>query len=68
MATAYFMLNELNNLQNKIFRCLNQLKCLKKISNIDKIYKDLIKINGFWEISKHLSCSNTGNFVAILAT
>ena len=44
--------NELNNLDNEIFHCINQLKVWKKGSNIDNIYKQIIKINDFKEISK----------------
>ena len=48
------MSNELNNLNldNEIFPCINQLKVWKKGSNIDNIYKQIIKINDFREISK----------------
>ena len=43
MATSYLMLNELNNLDNEIFHCINQLKVWKKGRNIDNIYKQIIK-------------------------
>ena len=45
MATSYLSSNELNNLDNEI-------KVWKKGSNIDNIYKQIIKINDFTEISK----------------
>ena len=51
MAASYLMLNELNNLDNEIFHCINQLKVWKKGSNIDNIYKQIININDFKEIS-----------------
>ena len=37
VATSYLTSNELNNLDNEIFHCINQLKVSKKISNIDNI-------------------------------
>ena len=46
------MLNELNNLDNETFHCTNQLKVWKKGSNTGNIYKQIIKINDFKEISK----------------
>ena len=52
MATSYLMSHELNNLDNEIFHCINQPKVQKKGSNIDSIYKKIIKINDFKEISK----------------
>ena len=52
MATSYLTSNELNNLDNEIFLCINQLKVWKKGSNIDNIYKQVIKINNIREISK----------------
>ena len=52
MATSYLTSNELNNLGNEIFHCINQLKVWKKGSNIDNIHKQIIKINDFIEISK----------------
>ena len=52
IATAYLTSNELNNLDNEIFHCINQLKVWKKYSNIDNLYKQIIKINDFKEISK----------------
>ena len=52
MATSYLTSNELNNLDNEIFLCINRLKVWKKGSNIDNIYKKIIKINDFTEISK----------------
>ena len=52
MATSYLTSNELNNLGNEIFLCINRLKVWKKSSNIDNIYKQIIKINDFTEISK----------------
>ena len=52
MATSYLTSNELNNLDNEIFHCINQLKVCKKGSNIDNIYKQVIKINDFKEISE----------------
>ena len=51
MAASYLMLNELNNLDIEIFHCINQLKVWKKGSNIDNIYKQIININDFKEIS-----------------
>ena len=47
MVTSYLTSNELNNLDNEIFHCINQLKVWKKRSNIDNIYKQIIKINDF---------------------
>ena len=52
MATSYLTSNELSNLDNKIFHCINQLNVWKKGINIDNIYKQIIKINNFKEISK----------------
>ena len=52
MATAQLMFRELSNLDRGIFHIINQLKFLKKGSNIDNIYKNVIKINNFQEISK----------------
>ena len=52
MATSYLTSNELNNLDNEIFLCINRLKVWKRGSNIDNIYKQIIKINDFMEISK----------------
>ena len=52
MATSYLTSNELNNLDNEIFLCINRLKVWKKGSNIDNRYKQIIKINDFTEISK----------------
>ena len=52
IATSYLTSNELNNLDNEIFHCINQLKVWKKYSNIDNLYKQIIKINDFKEISK----------------
>ena len=52
MATSYLTSNELNNLDNEIFLCINRLKVWKKGSNIDNIYKQIIKINDFTDISK----------------
>ena len=52
MATSYLTSNELNNFDNEIFNCINQLKVCKKGSNIDNIYKQIIKLNDFNEISK----------------
>ena len=52
MATSYLTLNELNNLVNEMFHCIDQLKFWKKDSNIDNIIKQIIKINDFKEISK----------------
>ena len=52
MATSYLTSNELSNLDNEIFNCINQSKVCKKCSNIDNIYKQIIKINDFKEISK----------------
>ena len=52
MVTSYLMSNELNNFGNEIFHCIDQLKVLKKDSNIDNIYKQTIKINDFKGISK----------------
>ena len=52
MATPTLRSNELNNLENEIVHCINQLKAWKKGSNIDSIYKQIIKIIGFKEISK----------------
>ena len=52
MATSYSTSNELNNLNNEIFFCINQLKAWKKGSNIDNIHKQIIKISDFNEISK----------------
>ena len=52
MATSYLTSNELNNFDNEIFNCINQLKVCKKGSNIDNIYKQIIKLNDFKEISK----------------
>ena len=53
MVTSYLTSNELNNLDNEIFHCINQLKAWKKDSNIDNIYKQIIKTNKFKEISKN---------------
>ena len=50
MATSNLTSNELNNLGNEIFLYLNRLKVWKKGSNIDDIYKQIIKINDFMEI------------------
>ena len=52
MATSYLILNKLNNLGNDIFHCINQLEVWKKDSNIANIYRQIIKINDFKEISK----------------
>ena len=52
MATSYLTSNELNNLDNEIFLCINRLKVWKKDSNIDNIYKQILKIDDFTEISK----------------
>ena len=52
MATSYLTSNKLNNLDNEIFLCINQLKVWKKGSNIDNTYKQIIKINNIREISK----------------
>ena len=52
MATSYLTSSELNNLDNETYLCINQLKVWKKGSNIDNIYKQIIKINDFNEISK----------------
>ena len=52
MATSYLTSNELNNFDNEIFLCINQRKAWKKGSNIDNIYKQIIKIIDFKEISK----------------
>ena len=38
MTTSYLTSNDLNNLDNEIFHCINHLKVWKKGSNIDKIY------------------------------
>ena len=46
------MSNELNNIGNEIFHCINQLKFWKKGSNIDNIPKQIKKINDLKEISK----------------
>ena len=56
------MSNELNNLVHEKFHCINQLKVWIKGSNVENIYKQIIKINEFNEISKdyHLEI---GNFV-----
>ena len=43
MAASYLTSNELNNLDNEIFHFVNQLKDRKKGSNIDNIYKQIIK-------------------------
>ena len=53
MATSYLTLNELNHLDNEIFRCIDQLQVWKKGSNINNIYKQIIKINDIKEISKN---------------
>ena len=42
----------MNNLDNKVFHCINQFKVWKKGSNIDNICKQIIKNNDFKEISK----------------
>ena len=42
----------MNNLDNEIILCINQLKVWEKCSNIDNIYKQIIKFNDFSEISK----------------
>ena len=52
MTTSYLTSNELNNLDNEIFYCINQLKVWRKGSNINNIHKQTIKINDFKEISK----------------
>ena len=52
MATSYLTSNELNNVDNEIFHCINQLKVWEKGCNIDNIYKQIININNFKEISK----------------
>ena len=52
MATSYLTSNELNNLDNEIFLCINGLKVWKTGSNIDNIYKQIMKINNFKEFSK----------------
>ena len=46
------MSSELNNLDNEIFLCINQLKVWKKGSNIDNIHKEIMKVNDFNEVSK----------------
>ena len=46
------MSNELNNIDNEIFLCINRLRVWKKGSNIDNTYKQIIKISDFTEISK----------------
>ena len=52
MVTSYLTSNELNNFDNEIFHCINQLKVWKKDRNIDNIYKQTIKTNDFKGISK----------------
>ena len=52
MGTSHLTSNELNNLDNEIFHCINQLDVWKKGSNIDNIHKQFIKINDFKEISE----------------
>ena len=52
METSYLTQNELNNLDNEIILCINQLKVWKKGTNIDNICKQIIKINDLSEISK----------------
>ena len=52
MATSYLTSNELNNLDNEIFLCINGLKVWKTGSNIDNIYKQIMKINNFKEFCK----------------
>ena len=42
----------MNNLDNEIILCINQLKVWKKGTNIDNICKQIIKINDLSEISK----------------
>ena len=46
------MSNELNNIDNEIFHCINQLKFWKRGSNIDNIPKQIIKINDLKEYPK----------------
>lgn len=57
------MLNELNDLDNETFHCTNQLKVWKKGSNTGNIYKQIIKINDFKEISKDYLLAKIGNFI-----
>ena len=52
MAISYLTSNGLDNRDNEISHCINQPKALKKGSNIDQIYKQIIKINDFKEIYK----------------
>ena len=51
MATSYLTSNELSNLDNEIFNCINQSKVCKNAA-ILIIYIQIIKINDFKEISK----------------
>ena len=43
MAASYLTSNKWNNLDNEIFHFINELKDRKKGSNIDNIYKQIIK-------------------------
>ena len=62
MATSYLTSNEMNNLDNEIFLCINRLKVREKGSNIDNIYNQIIKVNDFTEIFKTTS-NEIGNFI-----
>ena len=61
MATTYLTASELNNLENKIFYCINQIKVWKKVISIDNIYKQIININDFKEISKNYLLARLAN-------
>ena len=50
MATSYLTWNKLNNLDDEIFHCINQLKVYKKRNNIDSIYEQLLYINKYLNI------------------
>ena len=63
MATSYLTSNEFNNLDNEVFLCINQLKVWKKGSDIDNIYKQIIKINDFKEISKDYLLARLPSFL-----
>ena len=61
MATTYLTASELNNLENEIFHCINQIKVWKKVISIDNIYKQIININDFKEISKNYLLARLAN-------
>ena len=61
MAATYFTASELNNLDNEIFHCINQIKGWKKVSNIVNIYKQIININDFKVISRNYLLARLAN-------